>query len=236
MSSRKVMVCLAAVFAVFCASTTMAALIPVGNTSFEATTIADGDIGTYGPWDHWSDASAFVPAAFNPSADYYSTATGTGTPTGADGTNVSLINVTGPGQGVILQDLTATFEAGKTYTFSGLLGRRQESWTTRAAADHYDLFLKDLVTNTTLASYTIAGSALAYDSFTPASCSYTVTPDDPAIGHEIRVMFGLTADVAGDQYADFDNFQLTATPEPSTLVLLGTSLVGLLAYAWRKRK
>jgi len=33
-----------------------------------------------------------------------------------------------------------------------------------------------------------------------------------------------------------DNISLTATPEPSTLVLLGCGLVSLLAYAWRKRR
>lgn len=32
-----------------------------------------------------------------------------------------------------------------------------------------------------------------------------------------------------------DSVSLTAVPEPSTLVLLGMSLLGLLAYAWRKR-
>ncbi len=35
-----------------------------------------------------------------------------------------------------------------------------------------------------------------------------------------------------------DNFQIsgTAIPEPSTLMLCATGLIGLLAYAWRKRK
>jgi hypothetical protein len=34
----------------------------------------------------------------------------------------------------------------------------------------------------------------------------------------------------------FDGIQAIQTPEPSTLVLLAAGLVGLLAYAWRKRR
>ena len=34
----------------------------------------------------------------------------------------------------------------------------------------------------------------------------------------------------------FDGIQATQSPEPSTLILLVAGLVGLLAYAWRKRK
>ena len=30
--------------------------------------------------------------------------------------------------------------------------------------------------------------------------------------------------------------QMQSTPEPLTVVLLATGLIGLLAYAWRKRK
>jgi hypothetical protein len=44
------------------------------------------------------------------------------------------------------------------------------------------------------------------------------------------VGLGVTAGGASDA------FLLTPTPEPSTLLLTVSGLVGLLAYAWRKRK
>ncbi|MBU4273351.1 MAG: PEP-CTERM sorting domain-containing protein [Planctomycetes bacterium] len=34
----------------------------------------------------------------------------------------------------------------------------------------------------------------------------------------------------------FNGLQLVAVPEPSTVVLLVTGLIGLLCYAWRKRR
>lgn len=48
---------------------------------------------------------------------------------------------------------------------------------------------------------------------------------------------GFGADQA-DSAGYVDNFTLTttATPEPSTIVLLGVGMFSLLAYAWRKRK
>ena len=40
-----------------------------------------------------------------------------------------------------------------------------------------------------------------------------------------------------DAWGYIDNVKLSvATPEPSTLALLATGLLGLLAYAWRKRR
>jgi hypothetical protein len=33
-----------------------------------------------------------------------------------------------------------------------------------------------------------------------------------------------------------DNFTLSEVPEPGTMALLATGLIGLLAYAWRKRR
>ena len=38
-----------------------------------------------------------------------------------------------------------------------------------------------------------------------------------------------------DGYAPIDNISVSAIPEPSSIVLLSLGLLGLLAYAWRKR-
>lgn len=77
----------------------------------------------------------------------------------------------------------------------------------------------------------------------------TVTPDEPVYdGVPWKTMFTSiyigdgTADVSvawgsGDGYVSADAVRLTAAvPEPSVLALLVTGLLGLLAYAWRKRK
>ena len=39
-----------------------------------------------------------------------------------------------------------------------------------------------------------------------------------------------------ESYAIFNGLQVSSIPEPSTIVLLGMGICGLLAYAWRKRK
>jgi hypothetical protein len=57
------------------------------------------------------------------------------------------------------------------------------------------------------------------------------------LGDPLRIELGSPNQSAYAQVA-FGNVRLdaTPTPEPSTLVLLGMASLGLLAYAWRKRK
>jgi hypothetical protein len=40
----------------------------------------------------------------------------------------------------------------------------------------------------------------------------------------------------GAQVEFFDNVSVSSVPEPASMMLLGSGLIGLLAYAWRKRK
>lgn len=47
--------------------------------------------------------------------------------------------------------------------------------------------------------------------------------------------FGMVSNPASNS-AVFDNLRLSSVPEPSTIMLLITGVLGLLAYAWRKRK
>lgn len=47
---------------------------------------------------------------------------------------------------------------------------------------------------------------------------------------------GTSSSAFGGPFGGFCGLQIVSVPEPGTLVLLGTALLGLLAYAWRKRK
>ena len=49
--------------------------------------------------------------------------------------------------------------------------------------------------------------------------------------------FGMNVYANGDIYGNrMDNLSISSVPEPSMLVLLAGGLIGLLAYAWRKRR
>jgi hypothetical protein len=70
--------------------------------------------------------------------------------------------------------------------------------------------------------------------------TWTVPDNDPGIGSNLEIYVKGIPIVTGSSWwqTSLDSFSLnyTAAPEPSTLALLAAGLVGLLAYAWRKRK
>ena len=64
---------------------------------------------------------------------------------------------------------------------------------------------------------------------------YDITFSSPLSGMFNQVYLHQASNLAGANVVD--DFRISqAVPEPSTLALLAAGLVGLLAYAWRKRK
>lgn len=43
-------------------------------------------------------------------------------------------------------------------------------------------------------------------------------------------------DAVGGNQGGFNGFQITSVPEPSAMIILASSILGLLAYAWRRHK
>ena len=84
-------------------------------------------------------------------------------------------------------------------------------------------------------NYTL--NEVAGDSFTAtANNSYVVEQIATASASgKIAVVLTDTGN-SSDQPPTLSGIAVSLIPEPSTSVLLGTSLLGLLAYAWRKRK
>ena len=80
-----------------------------------------------------------------------------------------------------------------------------------------------------------------YVSFASGSTATLTVASESLSSYQTLVSGGYIR-VNGVTQSDFSKFQVAgdtlslATPEPGTLVLLGTALAGLLAYAWRKRR
>jgi hypothetical protein len=144
----------------------------------------------------------------------------------------------------LYQDLSsATFEAGKKYTLTFGLGKAGTQTSDRAF-DAY-LFYRDgetqeIVTAGTPTVIHWANPSLSTTTLADFSASVAVQSTDAWAGKSIGILFRnevLGTSSSGSAWC-FDNVRLSSEPipEPCALVLLGSGLIGLLAYAWRKRK
>jgi hypothetical protein len=137
------------------------------------------------------------------------------------------------------QNLSATFEAGKEYTLS-----MDAAMVETAANPGQTLELRlgywpetpDPVAGPTV----IAQKHIAYDEITSSWGNYSIASaavSGDAVGKNIVVYIaqGDNPYVTGPQYY-IDNAQLTAVPEPGTVILLTSGLLGLAVCVWRKRK
>ena len=219
-------------------SSASAGAISVSNASFEDPHLDDGGYTfSVAGWTTWSDNSCFG-LIIQPGSDSYTKSTG-GTAIGGDGRNSlalqngSLANIAG--NVVAFQNLSDTFQAGQTYTLKVAVGKRM-SGLTPMDNFHLDIRTSD---GALLAEYAGTPSNLTSGQFVDESISYTVHAGDAAIGKGIRIMLAASSAAnSRQQVQDFDNVRFTssAVPEPSAFVLAASGLIGLFAYAWRKRK
>jgi hypothetical protein len=225
------------------AGSSYAAPITVVNPSFESTGLPnDGDISTtIEGWTYFSSEGgsgiAANPTGYAEDPAYgFIDATGTGTPLGGDGVNVAWEYELGGQYGLFQQVLDTTLQAGCTYTFTVAVGMVptdgnlgfQLILSTEAAPGSL----------TTLLTYNdLAPGAMTPGQFIDQSLTFTPTPDQIALYGGQRLMLGLCGySTGGIGRIAYDNVRASVVPEPGTIALLASGLIGLVACGWRKRK
>lgn len=156
---------------------------------------------------------------------------------GATGNQISYIysNPAASFSGALWESLSTNCEAGSSYNLSVDIAK----WA-MAASGTMQMRLYAGTTSNIIAAKTIAATDVSTTAFATFSLGTpTMLSTDPGVGQPLGVWLGWTqsAGTAKAWFA-FDNVQLSArpVPEPATIVMLASTLSGLLAYAWRKKK
>jgi hypothetical protein len=194
--------------------------VSVNNAGFEMPTLSPGGWATYIPG--WTTAPSFVGnvGEFYPGAAQY--------PGGVpEGNNVAFTK--GP---FIAQILTSTLAPGTIYTLTVDVGYRLDNRS--SAFTGFTILL--LAGNTVIASSSTGTPAAG--NWISAIASYTSGAGDPLAGLPLQIL--LTVNNPDPWQVNFDNVRLDATalpasqgpasavPEPATLTLVGSGLLGLL--------
>lgn len=148
-----------------------------------------------------------------------------------DGDNVLVFRRSG-GVAVQQSQTLAPLAAGD-YTVSGYI-----SGLTGLDCSEYIMMVYDVTSSTWLGGVSdnatwisnyglVEGASAAAGSWTKVSCNVAAPAGDTLM----VVMAPVT-----DGFIAFDNLSMAPVPEPSSIVLFTMAGMGLLAYAWRKRK
>jgi hypothetical protein len=137
------------------------------------------------------------------------------------------------------QNLTDSFEEGKDYTLS-MSGAMVEAAANPGQTLIMQLGYWDGAENGSVGPTIVAERLIDSTEISSSWGEYSFSSgviSGAAVGKPIVVYIGQGNNpyVTGPQYY-FDNVQLSSVPEPGTIGLLASGLLGLMANAWRKRK
>lgn len=216
------------------ATSANAASVLINNHSFETPTLA-GDAeaglatkpsGTFNGWGYFmATGSSFQDFGIeNPNGGAYTGAVGSGTPMGADGTNVVFLNQ-GISGGIIniFQDVGVLLP-NTQYTLTVSIGQRLDRVNgsatiglINAAFGESNAWATGTLLNSTTAVSSVSGS---FQDFTTTFTTGSVVDGNLYIG----------AQYVGDGtiQASIDNFRLEAIPEPTSAALLALGALGAL--------
>jgi hypothetical protein len=125
----------------------------------------------------------------------------------------------------VVQDLGVGLEANTMYKMSALVGNRA-GWADAGNMSKFSLWVGDAELG---AKVVDAATEVAESDFADFSFMLT-TGDTPPEGNIVLRLESVAEADGGNGRAHWDNIRLTVVPEPSTLVLLGLALVGLIGY------